>query len=239
MQNPVDFYGVALPTFPSLNLDPHLLDAPFDAQNLTVETHRLLQYIRLSVDTFKKEESAVDDLSRELLRTLGFETDDYVIRTRHLLHLRMCGNVVSAQTNVSIVQSRANGNILLIEENKTRDSTKNPEPQLIAEAIAAFQFNNVVRRDRGLQCLASMTFPCIIMVGNQPTFYLVPVTQALSDAVCRGEYPAANTTIYKHSVVDHPDDHLGMTIADFREEVIQHYGAFRTLARGHWAAFSI
>lgn len=54
-----------------------------------------------------------------------------------------------------------------------------PEPQ---GAIAAFQFNNRTRAQRGLPVLEEMEVPCIAVVGTRPSFLVVPVSEGLSDA---------------------------------------------------------
>ena len=69
----------------------------------------------------------------------------------------------------------------------------NPEPQVIAEAIAGYQHNNERRAGMGLPTLNTMTVPCITMVGTRPTFYLVPVTRELSDAVTTGQWRYQST----------------------------------------------
>ena len=61
---------------------------------------------------------------------------------------------------------------------------KDPEPQVISEAIAAFATNNTTRkRRRNLQPRDSIMFPALTMVGTTPAFYKVTVTPALSKAV--------------------------------------------------------
>jgi hypothetical protein len=236
-QASLQFYGANLPTIATLNLDPNLLNATVHAQGLAIDTRRLLQYIDLSVYTFPKQESAIDDLSRELLRQLGFEALAYnsVLRTRHALPLWICHSKASAQTNVSLVQPQAEGNILLLQENKTGTSDHDPEPQLIAEAIAAFQFNDAIRARRGLPPLPLMTFPCIVMVGSNLSFYTVPVTRDLSEAVRDGRYPILLTIVRKHEVTDNAG--MSMTELPFRRRVFRHYTAFRMLAQHHWAGF--
>jgi len=46
-----------------------------------------------------------------------------------------------------------------------------------------------------------MTIPCITMSGTRPTFYLVPVTTELNDAVITGQYPATQTRILRCATV--------------------------------------
>ena len=79
---------------------------------------------------------------------------------------------------------------LLLQEDKL-SSFKDPEPQLIAEAIAAYAVNNKVRQDSlSLPLLPSIPFPAITMIGTSPNFYKITVTAELSAAVQQGTYPA-------------------------------------------------
>jgi len=68
------------------------------------------------------------------------------------------------------------GVLLLVEENKVYRSTLNPEPQLIGEAIAAFQYNNQKRESRNPQKpgLTRYVFPCGAMAGSHTRFYKIP-----------------------------------------------------------------
>ncbi|KAH8989632.1 hypothetical protein EDB86DRAFT_2831510 [Lactarius hatsudake] len=61
--------------------------------------------------------------------------------------------------------------LLLVEEDKYHLSKDDPEPQLIAGAIAAFSETNRALKAAGLPKLQSKTFAGITMVGTTPTFY--------------------------------------------------------------------
>lgn len=64
--------------------------------------------------------------------------------------------------------------LLVIQEDKRAMSVMDPEPQLIAEAIAAYQWNNQMCTNKLNQLtLDMMTIPCITMVSTWPMFYLV------------------------------------------------------------------
>ena len=78
------------------------------------------------------------------------------------------------------------------------------------------------------------------MIGTRPIFYLVPVTQELSEAVAIAQYPLRPTTIRK-CVVTSPSRRLseGMETPEFRQLALRHFAAFRTLAEGYWSAFMI
>ena len=73
----------------------------------------------------------------------------------------------------------------------------NPEPQLIANAIAAFYENNRALRAAGLPPLKSKTFAGIIMVGTAPTFYKIPVTEEILMSLATSQYPLQATTVEK------------------------------------------
>lgn len=49
----------------------------------------------------------------------------------------------------------------------------------------------------GLPELEAMTIPCITMSNINPTFYLVPVTKELSNAVMGAQYPPTQTRVLK------------------------------------------
>jgi len=77
-----------------------------------------------------------------------------------------------------------NGLILLIQEDKAYMSTADPGPQLIAQAIAAFRHNNLRHQDLHLEPLADAIIPGITMIRTMPTFYSIPITTELVNAVC-------------------------------------------------------
>ncbi|KAM6497621.1 hypothetical protein JOM56_005569 [Amanita muscaria] len=82
-------------------------------------------------------------------------------------------------------------------EDKQYLEGKDPEPQLIAEAIAAFQSRNNRLSRAGLPTVNATVIPGITMAGTAPTFYKVNITTALVNAVETGEYPSQATTVHK------------------------------------------
>ena len=88
----------------------------------------------------------------------------------------------------------------------------------------------------GLPTLNTMTVPCITMVRMHPTFYLVPVTQELSDAVTTGQWPEVETMVLKCVTVAGRHHRLseGMEVPEYRRVVFQHMIAFRAIAKSHW-----
>jgi len=185
-QSPQEFF-LRNPESPLVGVDPSLIDSPVDAENVPDHTFQYLTHLDLV--TSAGQESLIDDFARETLRLLGFAERGLALSTRYIIPLTICGdNRRTAQTDVCLLDRRSMI-LLILQEDKTIFDSTQPEPQVIAEAIAAYQYNNEKRQTRGLAILDAMTIPCITMVGTRPTFYLVPVTQALSVAVVTGQYP--------------------------------------------------
>ena len=242
-QTPNKFYGRSLPTIASFSssLDPNLLSGTLDTDGLSDETYRLLQYIDLASGANLGQVTVVDDFAREILRALGYEKRDLLFRrSRYALPLSSYGMPICGrlpQTSVSLVQG-SSIILLVVQEDKTVAGISNPEPQIIREAIANFQWNNRIRVQLGEYELEFMTFPCIAMTGTRPIFYLVPVTRDLSEAVAASKYPSSPTVVQR-CVVTFNRLSEGMETPDFRQLAFQHFIAFRTLAETHWSAFMI
>ena len=93
----------------------------------------------------------------------------------------------------------------------------------------------------GLPALNIMTVPCITMTGTRPTFYLVPVTQELSDAVITGQWPKVETRVRKCVTVAGHNHGLseGMETPEYRRVAFQHMIAFKALAKSQWEKFLV
>ncbi|KIL59137.1 hypothetical protein M378DRAFT_275214 [Amanita muscaria Koide BX008] len=102
--------------------------------------YKLLRYMDLAMNPVPAEEFAVDDFAVHLLTLLGYVPRTRMARTRADIPLTICGQECHAKTDVCIVDS--DDILLLVQEDKRHKEPKDPEPQLIAAAIAAFQTNN-------------------------------------------------------------------------------------------------
>jgi hypothetical protein len=62
--------------------------------------------------------------------------------------------------------------VLLVLQDKAIFNASQPEPQIIAEAIAAYQNSNKNKKNGSSDPfpLDAMTIPCVTMVGTQPIF---------------------------------------------------------------------
>ena len=145
------------------------------------------------------EESAVDDFAAHLLEMIGYDQPDRLVRQRKDIPLYMCGSNVHAKTDVCVVDCSPEnkGILLLVQEDKRYLEQGDPEPQVIAEAIAAFQTNNLRRARAGQPTVNAQALPAITMTSTAPTFYKVDVTSALIEAIESAQYPEHDTIVHK------------------------------------------
>ena len=156
-----------------LGVDPLLIDCTVDADHVTDDTFQYLTHLHLAIN-----EGLIADFSQKTLQILGFAERGQVLSMYFKIPLMICGDELSAQTDVCLLTQYQMA-LLILQEDKMVLNSSQPEPQVIAQAIAAYQHNNEQRIVEGLPTLDAMTIPCITMDGTRPTFYLVPVTQEL------------------------------------------------------------
>ena len=221
------------------HLDPNLLSSadPTIAVDFSKETYRFLAYLELASRANAGQESAIDDFAKSVLEVTGFDQIGTILRTRYDIPFTICGDSHrAARSDVCLVH--LNSMILLVvQEDKTVFSSSDPEPQIIAEAIATFQHNNRKRVDIGLPQLDTMTIPCITMVGTRPIFYQIPVTMQLSDCVATGQFPPQPTVVRRCAPPTRRKASEGMEVPDYRRIALQYYDAFRGVAETHWTMY--
>jgi hypothetical protein len=190
-----------------------------------LDSYDILRYLDLA--TTENEEGAVDDFVSRLLEILKFKKIGQLIRARKGIEMVMCGKNTHAKTDVCIIDEE--GIFLLVQESKSHKNFSDPEPQIIAEAIAAFQHNNNIRKKYpGLKEIKEYTFPCITMVGTCPTFYKIKVTKELDEAVRSGKYPVLETVVERFNpIVNQIVRSYGMKPLRYRKRILQSFVAFR------------
>lgn len=248
------FFGI--PALPAANVSNVILDnLDMPGGDLTPGEEN---FFKLLEDANYKPalEACVDDFARFLLEMLGFNSGrTRRVHTRRELKMLMCGTIVSAQTDVAITEKVGNGSryVLLVQEDKVRTqpirsvfriliqlyqrylaqlSEGEPEPQLMAEALAAFRENNQARARDGQPPIVAHTFPAIIMIGTAAVFYKIPITQELAQAVGAGTYPEHATIVQKFQPpVDDVDEYLTVGMANLgnRRSVFECYEALKHL----------
>jgi hypothetical protein len=144
-----------------------------------------------------EQESAVDDFTSHLLKLLGYDEPDRIVRQRVYISLFMCGSRVPTKADLCVVNRGLNDIVLLVQEDKRHLDQLDPEPQLIAEAIAAFQRNNMRLSRMGLPMSDQMTIPGITIIGTAPAFFKINITSALVEAAETGIYPSQTTIVHR------------------------------------------
>ncbi|KAF9448588.1 hypothetical protein P691DRAFT_35701 [Macrolepiota fuliginosa MF-IS2] len=217
------FFGT--PNLPRPAINPNVLTTLDHNSAPDDDTYRLLRNLGLAMAPVTAEESAVDDFAVVLLRALGYEPRGKTLRTRKNLPFVICGENRRAQTDVCLIDEQEI--VLLIQEGHGQD----PEPQLVAGAIAAFTVNNRVRvRTLGLPPLPSGLIAGITLNGTAPIFYKIGISTELVTAVGGGVYPETEAIIHAHlPVVPRPHRRWseGMKPLDNRQIILSCYEAFK------------
>lgn len=192
-----------------LNYDTSNVENLYNINYDNIESEKLSDFIKYLISATKthiNEESAVDDFAKHLLSIFKYNKGENVVRTRQELTLKMFGQNMSAKPDICVENIKSTIK-LLIQEDKSFNASKinnidieNTESQMVAEAIAAFQNNNRIRKAFNLNEIESCIFPCIIMLGTFPIFYLFNINKDLADNVEYGSIPENVTIIKKYQI---------------------------------------
>ncbi|KAJ7790611.1 hypothetical protein B0H14DRAFT_2939062 [Mycena olivaceomarginata] len=227
--DPTSFFGAPLP---APTVDPILLNnLKRPSAQISKENRLFFRYLEDATSRFPSgppAESAVDDFAAFLLRMLDYDEPERVVHQRLEIGFMMCGQKVDAKPDVVIMDG--DDYILLVQEDKRHLSLDDAEPQLIAEAVAAYYANNRRRTAVGLTPVTSKVFAGIVMFGTAPTFYKIPISSELVTAIGRAQYPP-NATIVSKLVPPVPDLYgylkEGMVPLENRRVVFQCLAAFK------------
>ncbi|KAH9063688.1 hypothetical protein EDB83DRAFT_2601205 [Lactarius deliciosus] len=170
--------------------------------NMVIPTNAILINYLDQAMMYCARESMVNDLSSALLRELGFQTNTRLVCTQVPLSYMICGMSCHANPNICVLDCTQDDIILMIQENKQLFGNPDPQApcaQLMAQAIAAFSYNN----QRWAKPLATETILGITVVDTAPTFYRIPVTIALANHVRDGTFPPVPTPVIAHTPLDH------------------------------------
>lgn len=219
------FFGQPVPV-----LQPSELLALQNADEATTpENYRALRFMQLAMDRVPNEESWVSPFTEKLLIALEYENLVKSVMPMQDMPFFNCGQSRNATSDVCIMNM---SEILMVfQEDKRHMDDGDSDPQLIAEAIAAFQFNNY-KRTRVLNepATTSKVIAGLTMVGTAPTFFKIPVTQDLVTAVELGEYPTAPTVVAMHvPQIPRPSCRVaeGMEPLDNRKIIFACFEAFK------------
>ena len=179
------------------------------------------------------DESAVGDFAVELLRAMGYEKEATVVVSQKRIPLIMCGEQVYAKTDVCVLDI-APEFLLLVQGDESNVNPRDPEPQLIAGAIAAFQYNNAKRvNDLFMDPLETMIIPGITMARTFPKFYKIKVTAGVDRSIRYGTFPEEDTIVYRHTPRVPKRRSDGMRPLDNRELILRCYEGFKRVVFAH------
>ena len=139
IQNKQEFFGSAnlpAPITPSLAGFMTIEDREHAVDR---KTRKLLHYLDLVLDPQVGQESVIDNFAAKLLEELGYDDGDRIIFTRRALPIIIAGEPYTTQADVCVMDD--NDRILLILQDKLMPSLRDPEPQVVAKAVAAFEAN--------------------------------------------------------------------------------------------------
>ncbi|KIJ42733.1 hypothetical protein M422DRAFT_170821 [Sphaerobolus stellatus SS14] len=228
-QDLATFFGSDVLPLPAHH--PDLVDKVTADEMEDEDSYQVARYMDLAMNPIPGEESAVDDFVMQLLRTIRGYAGRAVgrdLRSRKDIPFLICGEWRHAKIDVCVMDR--NEILLLVQEDKRHMELGDPHSQLIAEAIAAVQSNNRVRDHLGLDILDFKEMAGIVMIGTSPTFFKVPVTRDLMQAVQRGQYPSTPTVVAMHRpILPRPLRRLseGMRHLDNRRAIIACFEAFK------------
>ena len=224
-QNKQEFFGSAdlpAPVIPSLVGFMTAEDYAVDG-----ETGKLLHYFDLVLDPQISQDAAVENFAAKLLETLGYDEGNRITFIGRALPIVISGVPYIARADLCVMD--VDNQILLILQHTSSSSLKDPEPQIVAKAVAAYEANNEVRvTTLNLPPLPTITFPAISMIGTKFIFYKITVTDALSVAVQRGRYPSMTDASVSRYIPVLPKRHgLGMRPLENRAEILACLAAFK------------
>ena len=226
---------------PSLDhIDPAILNSPpgHRSPGLSKTARRFLT--RLGLATEAHREGSITLFTLWTLDLLDFEERDSIL-VRYAIPFNICGEVdrtvrpdLCLLCQPALIHQPAFVLLVIIQE-RVSDNTADAEARIVAASIATFQSNNTQRVECGLDPLNAMTIPCLKMSGTRPTFYLVPVTAQLDEAVVTGQRPGHVTRVLRcvTAATDVPAL-VGMENVEYRRLALKHFLAFRHVAKSHW-----
>ncbi|KAH7904821.1 hypothetical protein BJ138DRAFT_1106496 [Hygrophoropsis aurantiaca] len=197
-QNATTFFNT--PVLPPPNVDEELLTTEYDTDTIAHENDFILTQLGYAMEREDSEsaESAISLFTCLLFSALGYAHRPRLTLLSRGLKILTCGEYKDAKTDACIIDRSTNNELVLVQVCRHIRAKRDPYPQLVATAIAAFQSNNSRRITSGSDPLENKIFPAFTMIGSSPTFLKVPVTAELSRCVQSGLYPTTPTVVFAH-----------------------------------------
>ncbi|KAI6019048.1 hypothetical protein PISMIDRAFT_110908 [Pisolithus microcarpus 441] len=198
------------------------------------DSYRVVHYMDLATNRVPDEESAVDDFVMQLLHMMGYATRaaSRDLHSHKAIPFLICGEWKNAKADVCVMDGYEI--LLVVQEDKCHMQLGDPNAQLITTAIAAVQNNNQMQSILGSDVLDFKEMAGIIMIGTHLTFFKIPVTKELIQAMQRGQFPSTPTIISMHlPTLPRPAKHVreGMQPLDNRHVIITCFEAFKQFVK--------
>ncbi|KAI5984678.1 hypothetical protein EDD15DRAFT_1723430 [Pisolithus albus] len=222
------FFGTDVLPLPDHHHD--LVNNPTADEMEDDDSYLAALYMDLAANQVPDQESAVVDFVKQLLHTMGYATRaaHRHLRSRKTILFFICGEYKDAKADVCIMDDYEV--LLVVQEDRRHMEVADPNARLIAAAIAAVQNNNRMRSMVGSDVLDFKEMPGIIMLGTHPTFFKIPVTEELLQAVQTGQFPPTPTVVSMHvPTLPRPAERFreGMQPLDNRRIIIAYFEAFK------------
>jgi hypothetical protein len=191
----------------------------------------------MSPDAKRNEQSAFHDFVKALFHSCGYTgaASGRFTRTKMGICSETWDGNKDAKVDACILNDKKE-TILVVQENKWRFDydLSDPEPQVIAKAITAFDNNKdnlwpvPIRPSppsRESKLMTGITF-----TGTFPTFYKIPVSEYLFSVTNRGRPPGQETVVHAHIPVVPRHDlrwSEGMMALDNRKIIFSCFEAFK------------
>ncbi|EJU02082.1 hypothetical protein DACRYDRAFT_21868 [Dacryopinax primogenitus] len=149
----------------------------------------------------------------------------------------MAGKNLIIECDVALIHAAYLLTCLVVEDKRLSNNAQDPEAQAIAEAIAAVQANNRIRKNSSLPPLTEFTMPFMTMKGAEPTMYTITVTADLLSAIETGSYPDEAVVVkrampsWKVAGQFIVGNNTGMEALNRRRIIMGDLDAFRRLVR--------
>lgn len=130
----------------------------------------------------------------QLLTILGYIQRPRVTRTRKDIPLFICGEWMHAKADVCLIDRQQKDVLLLVQEEKRSTvDTNDAQHQLVAQAIAAFQYNNTLRTQVGEPAIKSqvLALSCYFMLCINALFRSYRASSFLVPRLYSTKFPSA------------------------------------------------
>ncbi|KAH6891686.1 hypothetical protein BKA70DRAFT_1325868 [Coprinopsis sp. MPI-PUGE-AT-0042] len=224
--NKTDVSSMSLQSIPDVVMDNE--EKP--QSDLMKEARLFYDYMQLvGMSGSEWTASRVNDFTAFVLQLLNFDAPDRVVCQNVEIpfpvgkHKEVTASIdVCVMNNVDV--------FLVVHDCRSTFLSDNPEPPMVAQAIAAFHQGNQRRIQNGQPVWIGRYVAAIIMYGTAPVFYRVSVTQAFMDALASNKYPPDQMLVHRFvPPVPNPESYKeqGMRSLENREIVLQCLEAFK------------